>query len=176
MSLIVALWYYPTIMVVSGLSMIVFEKGFIQRSYRHLKHVWTKPKKQDLETRATKHPRRDWPTPGFITVEELGSKEAEEQAEKSDISEIEKGKVELVEISSGFAVPYSLRLGLTVLLVFTACFITLMAIREAVKPSPELLQFFANIFLAGTIICGMRTHETRVSNCRRRVAVPVSKA
>jgi len=159
-------------MAVSGLSMIIFEKGFIQRTYKHLKQLWTSPKKQSIEPIPAKHPRRDWPTPVVITVEEMGSKQADEEPEKSDMSEIEKGNVELVEISSGFAVPYSLRLGLAVLLVFTACFITLMAVREAVKPSPELVQFFANIFLAGTIICGMTARQRRVSNCRRGVAVP----
>ena len=65
-------------------------------------------------------------------------------------------EMELCELeSSNFTIPYSLRVGLITLLSFVTFFTILIAIREVLEPVPKLFQFFANIFLAGTIICGI---------------------
>jgi hypothetical protein len=52
-------------------------------------------------------------------------------------------------------VPYTVRTGVIVLGVFFVTLIVIMVIRGVVPNLPTLFRFFGNIFLAGTIICGI---------------------
>ena len=126
--------------------MIIYRLGAVQRVFlRSFGHFVQQPE-PPRETISPTTPRRDWPVPMTKMEEGLWP----------DIKDAEKADIELVDVASEFSVPYSLRAGLSILGLFAACFGTLMALRALLKPAPELLQFFANIFLAGTIICGMK--------------------
>ena len=52
-------------------------------------------------------------------------------------------------------VPYTVRTGVMVLGFFFATLIVIMVIRGVVPNLPTIFRFFGNIFLAGTIICGI---------------------
>lgn len=49
---------------------------------------------------------------------------------------------------------YSIRTGLCIFAFFLATFITVMVVRGVIPDLPPLFRFFANIYLAGTIIFG----------------------
>lgn len=147
--------------------MIAYRLGFIQRGCRRLIDCMY-PKAIEMAPPST--PRPTWPV-SIVSFEDIrppaqdGASPTIRDIEKVNVDE---GPFELCHTASELVVPYSLSVGLTVLGCFTAFFAALMTIRQLLKPSPELLQFFANILLAGTIICGKHSSQSQV-NSRWRV-------
>jgi hypothetical protein len=169
--LTVALWYYPVIMVISGTVMMFYKRGYVDGGFQRLKERFLKKRLAKAGVITTEaegippmSPRRDvWPVPPPFAKLDKDFRQSFPRSvldlpiskpEHVENPDVEAGKIELCDVPSEFVVPYPMRIGFSVLAVFVVCFATLMTIREVVKPSPELVQFFANIFLAGTIICG----------------------
>ena len=67
----------------------------------------------------------------------------------------ELGQIELRELELDAIIPYKVSTGLFVLGFFITSFVAIMVIRGVVQDLPDLFKFFSNVFLAGTIICGI---------------------
>jgi hypothetical protein len=59
---------------------------------------------------------------------------------------------------------YSIRTGLCIFAFFLATFIPVMVVRGVIPDLPPLFRFFANIYLAGTIIFGRTPRRQHLTN------------
>src|SRR5438045_3018721 len=75
--------------------------------------------------------------------------------QKSTNMDPELGQIELGELELDAIVPYKVSTGLFVLAFFLASFVAIVAIRGVIHDLPSLFKFFSNVYLAGTIICGI---------------------
>ena len=158
-----ALWYFPALLVLSGLVMIVYDARIFQNLYSWTQHVITKrtqadPKVSDVTEEDNWFPKKRGQRQGESkSISIVQSSIVKEKTEFED-SKPEHDDLELQilepEVDSDHFVPYSFRTGIILLGVFIAIFIVIIVVRVKVPNIPDLFKFFANIFLAGSIICG----------------------
>jgi hypothetical protein len=131
--------------------MVICDSPTVQNFFRQLRkkirrrpETGDKPAFQSEITTTTKDSQPD------TTTYETEEKEPPEK--EPNETDLEKGDLKPCDLD--VAVPYSLRTGLLVLLAFITSFIALMLVRALTPGLPSIVKFFANIYLAGTIICG----------------------
>ena len=150
-------------MILSGTAMLIFDSRLIQRNGKKL---WNKLRRRHASERPVEleaNPRSTEPETDQSTVridihqrqQQQGVKIRQVQTPTPDSEtpapvEPQPSSPPSQEIR----LAYSIRTGLCIFIFFLASFITVMVIRGVIPDLPPLFQFFANIYLAGTIIFG----------------------
>ncbi|KAA8893091.1 chromate transporter family protein [Sphaerosporella brunnea] len=144
-----ALWYLPVLMVVGGLSTLVWD-------------CWGQTQAQALRQRLKRRKSEPSQLEENISVpvdvaQDASESAAQRRVKSTATSHAGSGKEERniippapVETHQGYATKW----GIVVIIVFFAFFITLMTVRGVLKHVPLPLAVFNNMFLAGTIIFG----------------------
>ena len=129
-----ALWFYPSLLAGSALWMLVWDTNVIQNIF-----LRRRPSKQPDET------EDDSKQPTTVAKEDQASINGDPEL----------GHIELRELELDAVIPYKVSTGLLVFAFFLVSFVTIVAIRGVIKDLPALFKFFSNVYLAGTIICGI---------------------
>jgi chromate transport protein ChrA len=142
-----ALWYFPVLMIIGALCAVVWDLWMKEEVMRLVKHFNDSRK------------RRSVVAPPAQPSEEGPS--AENSGNTIGMTDHDEGKSEEAlattsEPDSLHAPPQSVttKQGIAIILAFFVTFITLMALRSALKDAPVDLRLCTNLFLAGTIIFG----------------------
>ena len=136
--------------------MIVWDSGICKTVYKNIVDKVV-PKRQkettpDLEKQEKRLPRlppyeKDLPAiPVAFEMEDTGPFDSIELTEKLPPQD---------EADVTVLIPYTIRTGIIILVGFVVCTVVIMTVRGLMPDLPELYKFFANIWLAGTIICGI---------------------
>jgi len=158
---LLALWFFPVLMVLSGIAMLIFDSRIIQRNG---KKVWNKLRRHERPVELEANSRSTEPETDQSTVR-IDVHEQQQQQEGVKIRQVQTptphneipAPVESPPSSppsQEIRLAYSIRTGLCIFIFFLATFITVMVIRGVIPDLPPLFRFFANIYLAGTIIFG----------------------
>jgi chromate transport protein ChrA len=165
------LWYFPVLMVVGGLSTIVWDYNWLQKTYRTLRPPRrtepSSPPHQDIEAseNATEltatessHPpeRRHHPSVSrsshdATTNLQSGSHRSQMRSDDVTPQDSEGGRTvpEVLKIRV-----FSWKFGTSLIVCFFVTFIIIMVLRGVLSTRPRGFSLFANLFLAGTIIFG----------------------
>ncbi|KAK4150841.1 chromate transporter-domain-containing protein [Chaetomidium leptoderma] len=160
-----SLWYFPILMVVSGLASLTFDFGWVHRPIIKLvaKARNLRPRTPSNEvaseaqdTTTSPHelnpfPPKQPPTP----ISDLPLAEAEAQPDPPGSTAESEPRV--IPPSHKLSLPVSLtwKTGTGIIAAFLATFIVTTTLRATLFPAPPLLyRLFANMYLAGTIIFG----------------------
>jgi len=155
----VALWYFPILMVLSGIAMVIFDSRIIQKYIRKLRDMFRRRNEEpQIELGTDSHSQQptspeEPPKTLSIDPEETAVSASginSQQAPRTNI-QIDDQPIDGTPPPTDQEVklPYSLRVGLMILGFFLISFIVIMVIRGVVKDLPTLFRFFANIYLAG---------------------------
>jgi hypothetical protein len=170
-----AVWYYPTILVASGLASILYDSHIPQNIIHLIREALARRKRPQppegakvsevvIEDPWFRRILKREPSFEVDASRDNTSETGQAHLEKSEPRaathdsnpaemDLELQKVEFAEDSDEF-VEYSFRTGLIVIAVFLMTFITVQVVRVMLPVVPPMYEFFSNIFLAGTIICG----------------------
>ncbi|KAG8709474.1 hypothetical protein FRC09_000655 [Ceratobasidium sp. 395] len=145
-----ALWYFPTLIAVGGITTLVWDhhlRGRIGRLVARLRRQRSSPRPDEVEG---------------IPMENLGGggsikSRVSNRVENTGIVPSNESQGRPTPVSAPSSSPYHqvpLKLGVTIILGFFAIFAVLMTIRGTLRSSPLPLQLFTSMFLAGTVIFG----------------------
>lgn len=147
-------------MVFSGIAMLIFDSRIIQRNG---KKIWNKLRRRhERPVELEENSRSTEPETDQSPVR-IDDHEQPQQGVKNRQVQVSSPDNETpvpVEApppsppSQDIRLAYSIRTGLFIFAFFLATFITVMVIRGVILDLPPLFRFFANIYLAGTIIFG----------------------
>jgi chromate transport protein ChrA len=167
-----ALWYFPVLMVVSGIATLVFDFRWVHRPLNKLVaavrklHHRNQPNEEAPDApnasplsgsgddATTSRPKS--PTP----VSELPVTEPQLEAHPATSSTTHPSTTEseprIIPPSHTLSLPPSLtwKTGTVIIAAFLLTFIVATTLRSVLHPSPLLYRLFANMYLAGTIIFG----------------------
>lgn len=125
--------------------MVIYDSRIIQRTYRSVRQLFKPQEIPKVDPEITTESKAEEATVNDVP---------EAKAQKEDV---ELGNTELPDLELDKLVPYSVRTSVIVLAIFMLSFAVIMAVRGFVPNVTPPFKFFANIFLAGTIICGNNT-------------------
>ncbi|KAG8794575.1 hypothetical protein FRC12_023591 [Ceratobasidium sp. 428] len=145
-----ALWYFPTLIAVGGITTLVWDhhlRGRIGRLVAKLRWQRSSPRSDEVEG---------------IPMESLGGDgsiklRVSDRVENTGIASSNESQDRVTSVSASSSSSYHhipLKLGVTIILCFFAILTALMTIRGTLRSSPLPLQLFTSMFLAGTIIFG----------------------
>lgn len=168
------------LLTVSGITMVVYDAGIIQRGYRWLRPKTSKnqPDIEKNQSKTLKENEEPVTAERPVTMgepftmndeineirepntqeeldamnEKVNNSKASKTQEELNTEDIERGAIELYELELNDIIPYSLRTGWIVLGCFIISLIVIMVLRGIIHV--PILRFFSNMYLAGTIICG----------------------
>ncbi|KAL1838574.1 hypothetical protein VTJ49DRAFT_2501 [Mycothermus thermophilus] len=163
-----ALWYFPALMVVSGLATLVWDYRWIHRPLAKVANVakgLRARKKKPVEPEAAPEAQTNTPPQELSTIPAKSSSDTPTTAPVSDlpVAENEKPKAStkeeeprIIPTSHQLTLPASLnwKTGTAIIVTFLLTFIVATALRGALPVQPLLYRLFANMYLAGTIIFG----------------------
>lgn len=168
-----ALWYYPVIMVVAGLTTLIWDLRWFQKSGQILKKCWLRRKStdegavEDLENCHHESLEEETPSPSgmplpLAPLETSGKQISAENKCSSRRPTIPQSRyvypslpAEPEKDESDSNLPFmSWKVGTCILVTFLITFVTSLTIRSVVKNAPRGFSLFANLYLAGTIIFG----------------------
>jgi len=150
-----ALWYFPVLMVVSGLATVVYDFRWLHRpagAVARLVVFWKRPR-----------------VPGDAVQAELGTELGEQQNEEQRRRSSQPDSASTLPLANGEPIspeaepriiPQALRLniswqaGTAIIAAFLASFVVVMVLRGVLPSPPRVYAVFANMYLAGTIIFG----------------------
>ncbi|KAK3297096.1 chromate transporter-domain-containing protein [Chaetomium fimeti] len=168
-----ALWYFPVLMVISGLATVTFDFRWIHRPLAKLVGAAKKlrpgrqarPNETSPESRSsptpepTSHanppPTTTQPTP----ISDLPITETEAHQRRQDTTpppSTTETEQRIIPASHTLSLPASLtwKTGSAIIATFLLTFIAAITLRGTLPAPPLLYRLFANMFLAGTIIFG----------------------
>ncbi len=128
-----ALWYFPVIVITTGITTLVWDTGFLQAFFLRMKE-WFKRLKSakeadDVEMQAAK---------GALPLPAKEAARPRKQCEPAGV------KIDLL----------NWKVAMAVLGVFVASFVTVILLRSLLRAPPRGLSVFSNLYLAGTLIFG----------------------
>ncbi|TKA79269.1 hypothetical protein B0A49_03686 [Cryomyces minteri] len=160
-----ALWYYPVLMVVGGITTIAWDLHWIPHNMHTFKRVFFR--------RPEQNPNVEEGSSEPTELSDMAAKDATATATPTTTTQRQAGTVTQANIASGTpettAAPltspaearstaggrvFSWKLGLSIILLFLGTFTTIMVLRGTLTRPPFAFQLFANLYLAGTIIFG----------------------
>jgi hypothetical protein len=160
-----ALWYYPTLLAVSGMALVVYDLNFVQRTCARVTRTFSRIRFSHSKSNEPGQDEETHDTGNLEALDEIDSKEASVNSEGRDL---ESGDIELCDVPLEAIVPYSARTGFIVLACFIVALVVVLTLKGVIHDVPSLYAFFSSIFLAGTIICGKLLSNT-FTDSRRRV-------
>ncbi|KAK4243967.1 chromate transporter-domain-containing protein [Corynascus novoguineensis] len=168
-----ALWYFPVLMVISGLATLIFDFRWVHRLLKTLLGAARslRPGRQgqtlepasesqnpntthQLDSLSAGHPSPKRSTP---PVSDLPVTETETQATSTTPApSTTETEPRIIPASHALALPPSLtwKTGGLIVAAFFVTFVAIIALRGALPDTPLLYHLFANMYLAGTIIFG----------------------
>lgn len=156
-----ALWYFPVLMVLSGIAMMIYDSRIlhtvVSRFWARIRHRESCDHRQ-IELGPMADVGASTPTAqgSAVRIDREGNKlasradtvpRAESPIEPTELSRTPSSR----ETTQQVGVPYSIRTGLLAFAFFVVSFIVIMVTRGVITSLPSLYRFFANIFLAGTV-------------------------
>ncbi|RHZ52918.1 putative chromate ion transporter [Aspergillus thermomutatus] len=155
-----ALWYFPLLMVIGGLSTVVWD-GWMSQYIRKTRAKWRRrnshpeearqengvPNEVELQEQQDSQMRSTPPNQGTVRSRKTGQATSLPET-ASD------AQTESLEVSASQDHIIRIRVGITVCVVFFASFIAILVARGVINYPPLALDLFANMYLAGTIIFG----------------------
>ena len=131
--------------------MVVWDSKYFQTRITRLQLKLSRNKQQDVE-KASKLP--DTHDGHSVEDSERPQTSMAHECAKTGKNNIEVDHLELCSLELNDIIQYKVSTGLYVLGFFLITFTSIMAIRGVLHDLPRLFQFFSNVYLAGTIICG----------------------
>jgi chromate transport protein ChrA len=164
------LWYFPVLMLVGGLTTVIWDYRWLQNLYRRIRPARRAEQTpdQDVEasesatelthtTAATQQTERRRPTPSLHAGEDAtrgpvdGSGSLKSNHENGEIRDNEQERVVPDALQMRI---FSWKFGTAIIVAFFVAFIVIMILRGVLPNRPRGFSLFANLFLAGTIIFG----------------------
>ena len=148
-----ALWYFPLLMFLSGVTAVVHDMRWLHRPVHVVRHgitaAWRRfqqPKNtgNDLTTRSP-----DSTAEQHATACELGRTDLP-MTEHAHPSAEQEQRI----VPPAHKLKFSWKFGTVIIAFFLITFVIIMALRGTLSAPPLLFSFFANMYLAGTIIFG----------------------
>ncbi|KAI0469054.1 chromate transporter-domain-containing protein [Xylaria cf. heliscus] len=146
-----ALWYFPVLLVLAGITTVVFDFRWLhppvkyvlrrfqrQRRAHEAEETFQMGEADEREPTTAPHETRDQPGRG--------------ESESLDPNRDEREEPRVVPADRQLKISW--KLGLLVISLFIVSFITIIVLRATVDHPPLLFSLFANLYLAGTIIFG----------------------
>ena len=158
----IALWYYPVLMVISGIAMVVYDSHIVHKAIRILKNRFRRtPPEEQLELGRPGSANKAAPSPGPAEQErksianDPGSNDVSPSGvdrPRPDPSTINTSENSPAEVRSDqIMVHYSIWIGIAILVFFLASFTAVMVVKGVLHDPPQLFRFFANMLLAGSL-------------------------
>ena len=154
-----ALWYFPVLMVVSGIVTLLWDFR-----YPHKLLALVRPKKAEAnqaddvelsqsvpDTPDTKPQQQNGDS---AQLRRVNQENAENATLPTNTNETSPAPTPPPPTTATSLTPLSIRLSFLLLSIFFIAFLTLMLVRGLVNPLPRLVAILANLYLAGTIIFG----------------------
>jgi hypothetical protein len=170
-----ALWYFPVLMVLSGISMVIYDSRIVQRYFAKIKNkLWRRRYQSQIElgdisppadSRAQETEPESLHVPENVRVDPDENIQTAKEIGPLQSTRTEQAKVEALTVARSpthairaedVRAPYSIWVGLILLCFFLVSFIAIMVVRGVVTDLPLDFRFFANIYLAGSQFNGVR--------------------
>lgn len=164
-----ALWYFPVLMVVGGLSTVVYDFRWLHPTVKAVARFTKAPFEKRRAEQSGEEQGADAPVNNVelqarsTAVAGPSAGDNTSQRSKPDEPSLPTTEQEAQTppaspdpriIPAGHRLNFTWKFGLAVLLVFLASFAAVMIARGVVTSKPPLFNVFANFYLAGTIIFG----------------------
>jgi hypothetical protein len=149
MSLKVALWYFPVLMVLSGIINTLWDSRVLHRGYRNASRRFrrqpTIAQTPELEIQGD----GEQMTPVDLPETGTSASGITPDTNSNTIPQGDDQEVVTRQRSGDVVLPFSVLTGAIVLALFFASLVVILVVRGVVPNLPTLLRFFANIYLAG---------------------------
>ncbi|KAJ6441139.1 Endochitinase B [Purpureocillium lavendulum] len=150
-----ALWYFPLLMFLAGAATVVHDQRWL---HRPVKTLATRATTVRRRIRRSEDRSADLPTPPPELETSQALEDAASEAPQSALPLTERGPSS-AELEPRIVPPerrlnFSWKFGLSVIVCFLITFIIVMVLRGTLPSKSLLFSFFANMYLAGTIIFG----------------------
>jgi chromate transport protein ChrA len=165
-----ALWYFPVLMVISGIATFVFDYRWVHRPIANLvataKRLRHRQPSQSAQPPTTSHqldnlesntPPRQTPTPISSLPVTATETQPDPTSKPPTGTTATPPSPRIIPPSHKLTLPATLtwKTGTLIISLFLATFILTTTLRSTLSPPPPLLyRLFANMYLAGTIIFG----------------------
>ena len=160
-----ALWYYPVLMVGSGIALVIYDSRVIQNVFRRTRsrfqrnhreenvELGTNVSSQEHEMPGETSPAEPKPIRIDASDNEISSSGVASDRQRYDIHTVDETPRPTAPTarvrSEDLKAPYSILIGVSIFALFVVSFIVIMVIRGVVPNLPKPYQFFANMYLAG---------------------------
>jgi hypothetical protein len=137
--------------------MMIWDTNYFQTSITRFRQ-----KIKNIQTAPNNSHEADSRHPQTPTVESKPSNRDSEKPDAAtadagtDVKDIEIGHIELCQLELNAVVPYKVSTGFYILGFFVISLISIFVVRATLHNLPPLFEFFSNIYLAGTLICGRK--------------------
>ncbi|KAI1741406.1 chromate transporter-domain-containing protein [Xylaria scruposa] len=150
-----ALWYFPVLLVIAGITTVIFDSRLLHPPVRYIVRRFQRRRRvnETEEIFRMEDISDDRPTTASPTQQperELPQAVRESASHVLNDNEREEPRV----VPAGRQLKISWKVGLLVISLFVVSFITIIVLRATVDHPPLLFSLFANLYLAGTIIFG----------------------
>ncbi|TQS32768.1 hypothetical protein Golomagni_06908, partial [Golovinomyces magnicellulatus] len=136
-----ALWYFPLIIFLAGIAAIIHDFQWLHRPIKAIVATFKRMKRRLQQSTAAKASEENGRTASASPAMSLTNTRAHPDDEPRVIPPERR-------------LNFSWKFGLGVILCFFVTFIVIMVLRGTLRAKPLLFSFFANMYLAGTIIFG----------------------
>ncbi|KAI5820564.1 chromate transporter-domain-containing protein [Pyronema omphalodes] len=147
-----ALWYFPVLMVIGGITTLVWD-SWIQQRIVAIRKRFEKREEQKPQQPVVEEVTAD---EAAVPVDQKPAAEENAAVRRSTASRTN-APVEATPEPAAPALPHHyipIKVGIFVIIGFFISFIAIMVIRGVVKNAPLQFSVFANMYLAGTVIFG----------------------
>lgn len=153
-----ALWYFPLLMFLAGISTVVHDYRWLHGPVKAFVSLAKNLRRRgrDEEPEAMEIPERQSAEQGSRATNATTEPSRDNDAETLPVTENGHSEAELEPrvVPPERTLNFSWTIGLGIIACFLATFITIMVLRGVLPTKDLLFSFFANMYLAGTIIFG----------------------
>jgi hypothetical protein len=150
-------------MVLSGITLVIFDSRIIQKYFRRIRNKFRRSNNEpELELGSESHAAEE-STKSTLPEAQPETHSVDRETPAASASGVNTQQTVHVNVQTDsqtddatrpastedVKVPYSIFVGLIILVFFIVSFIVIMVIRGVLDDLPQLFRFFANIFLAG---------------------------
>jgi len=159
----IALWYYPVLMVISGIAMVIYDSRIVHKYLNRLRDKFRRRQETQVELgdigNSEEHPVAG-PEPEPIRVDTdntqklaSGTKAPQSrQVVEEPQNDAGVRSTQPIPGQDDVKVPYGILVGLFVLIFFLVSFVIIMVLRGVLPSLPSDFLFFANLYLAGIFL------------------------
>jgi len=155
-----ALWYFPTLMAIGGITAVVWD-GWLNQKIRKLSVRLKRRRRLDVQAsgevgRVDSIALQESADAASTTVlqRRVNASQSREMRSTSNGSPLATDRVDMAQDSINTDHVIRIKVGIALVLGFLASFIAVMVVRGVVDPLPLAYNLFANMYLAGTVIFG----------------------